>query len=38
MAMKNAKFEEDSTCRFKTDMGNLANFDWSTRKSKKIAL
>ena len=39
MAMKNnAKFEEESTCRFKTDMRNLTNFDWSTQKSKKIAL
>ena len=39
MAMKyNAKFEEVLTCHFKTDMRNLANFDSSTRKSKKIAL
>ena len=39
MAMKNnAKFKEELTCHFKTDMRNLTNFDWSTRKSKKIAL
>ena len=36
MAMKkNAKFEEELTCHFKTDMRNLTNFDSST---KKIAL
>ena len=34
----NAKFEEELTCHFKTDMRNLTNFDSSTRKSKKIAL
>ena len=39
MKMKNnAKFEEELTCHFKTDMRNLTNFDSSTRKSKKIAL
>ena len=39
MTMKNdAKFEEELTCRFKTDMRNLTNFDLSTLKSKKIAL
>ena len=39
MEMKNnAKFEEGLNCHFKTDMRNLANFDSSTRKSKKIAL
>ena len=39
MAMKNnAKFEEELTCHFKADMRNLMNFDWSTRKSKKIDL
>ena len=39
MSMKNnAKFEEELTCYFKTDMRNLRNFDSSTRKSKKIAL
>ena len=38
MAMKNnAKFEEELTCHFKTDMRNFTNFD-STWKSKKIAL
>ena len=26
----NAKFEEELTCRFKIDMGNLTNFDPST--------
>ena len=35
---KNAKFEEELTCPFKPDMRNLTNFDWSTGKSKKIAL
>ena len=36
MTVKNdAKFEEELTCRFKTDMRNLANFD-STFKSLKI--
>ena len=34
----NAKFEEELTFHFKTDMRNLTNFDSSTRKSKKIAL
>ena len=39
MTMKNnAKFEEELTFHFKTDMRNLTNFDWSTQKSKKIAL
>ena len=39
MTMKiNAKFEEELTCHFKTDMRNLTNFDSSTRKSKKFAL
>ena len=38
MTMKNnAKFEEKLTYHFKTGMRNLTNFDWSTRKSKKIA-
>ena len=31
----NAKFEEELTCHFKTDMKNLRNFDTSTQKSKK---
>ena len=36
MTMKNnAKFEEDMTFHFKTDMRNLTNCDSSTRKSKK---
>ena len=39
MAVKNnAKFKEELTCHFKTDMRNLTNFDLSTRKYKKIAL
>ena len=37
MTMKNnAKFEEEWTCHFKTDMKNLTNFDWNTQKSKKL--
>ena len=39
MTMKiNAKFEEELTLHFKTDMRNITNFDSSTQKSKKIAL
>ena len=39
MTMKNnAKFEEELTCHFKTDVRNLTNFDSSTQKSKTIAL
>ena len=39
MAMKNnAKFKEELTCHFKTDMRNLNRFDSGTRKSKKITL
>ena len=39
MAMKNnAKFGEELTFHFKTDMRKLTNFDSSSRKSKKIAL
>ena len=39
MTMKNdAKFEEELTCYFKTDMKSLTNSDSSTGKSKKIAL
>ena len=34
----NAKFEEELTCHFKTDMRNLTNFDSSAWKSKKVAL
>ena len=38
MTMTNdEKFEEELTCRFKTDMGDLMNFDPSTRKSQKFA-
>ena len=38
MTMKNnAKFEEELTFHFKTDIRNLTNFDSTTRKSKKIA-
>ena len=38
MAMKNdAKFEKELTCRFKTDMRNLTNFDASTQMSQKCA-
>ena len=39
MTMKNdAKIEEELTCQFKIDIGNLANFDPSTQKSQKLAL
>ena len=39
MKMKNnAKFEEELTFNFKTDMRNLTNFDPTTQKSKKNAL
>ena len=31
----NAKFEEELTFHFKTDMRNLTNFDLSTQKLKK---
>ena len=27
---KDAKFEEELTCRFKIDMRNFTDFDWST--------
>ena len=33
-----AKFEEEFTCPFKSDIGNLTNFDPSTQKSRKFAL
>ena len=37
MTIKNdARFEEDLTCQFKIDMGNLTNFDPSTQKTRKI--
>ena len=35
---KDAKLEEEMTCRFKIDMRNLTNFDRSTRKSQKFTL
>ena len=39
MAMKNdAKFEEELTCRSKTDKKNLSNFDTNTPKFQKFAL
>ena len=39
MTMKNnAKFEEELTCHFTTDMRNLTKFDLSSQQSKKIAL
>ena len=33
-----AKFSENLTCHFKTDVRNLTNFDPSTRKSQKFEL
>ena len=39
MTLKNdAKFGEELTCPFKTDMRNLTNFAPSTRRSQKFAL
>ena len=39
MTVKNeAKFEQELTCQFKTDMMNLTNFNPSTRKSQKFTL
>ena len=39
MAMKkDAKFEEELTCRFKIGMRTLLSFDPSTQKSQKCAL
>ena len=36
MTLKNdAKFEEELTCHFETDMGNLTIFDPSTQKSQR---
>ena len=35
---KDAKFEEELTCRFKIDMMNMTNFVQSTRKSQKFVL
>ena len=38
MTMKNDwKFEEELTCRFKVDLGNLMNFDPRTWKSQKFS-
>ena len=34
---RDAKFGEESTCRFKIDMRNLTNFDLSTHKSQKVS-
>ena len=39
MAKKNdATFEEELTCRFKTDLRNLTSFDPRTQDSRKFAL
>ena len=39
MTKKNdPKFEEELTCRFKIDIGNLMSFDPSTQTSQKIGL
>ena len=39
MTMKSdAKLEEELTCRFKTEMRNMTNFDRGTQKSQKFAL
>ena len=39
MTLKNDEnFEEELTCRFKSDISNLTNFDLSTRKSQKFVL
>ena len=39
MTLKNdEKFEEELTCHFRIDMGNLTNFDPSNRKSQKCSL
>ena len=35
---KDAKLEEELTCRFKIEMRTLINFDLSTQKSQKFAL
>ena len=38
MTMKNdAKFEEESTCKFKIDMKNLTNLDPTTQKCQNVA-
>ena len=39
MTLKNdKKSEEELTCRFKIDIRNLTNFDFTTRKSQKFTL
>ena len=39
MTLKNEeKFEEELTCRFKIDMGNMTNFEPRTQKSRKCSL
>ena len=39
MKLRNdTKFGEESTCRFKTDMWNLTNFDPNTRRSQRFSL
>ena len=35
---KDTKFGEELTWRFKIDIGNVINFDLSTRKSQKFSL
>ena len=35
---RDAKFGEESTCRFKIGIRNLTNFELSTRKSQKFSL
>ena len=35
---RDTKFGEESTCRFKTGIRNLTNFDLSTGKSQKYSL
>ena len=35
---KDAKLEEELTCRFKIDMRTLMNFDPITQKSQKVVL
>ena len=35
---KDAKLEEELTCRFKIEMTTLMNFNLSTQKSQKFAL
>ena len=39
MTMKNDEIsKEELTCRSKTDIKNLTNFDWRTQKSQKFTL